>query len=89
MDRCTENVIEWIRGEKVAGVTLTSGRLSNRIKKLAETREDVEIIAENKDGSIFAHIPVSWVRINPPKVLNLSEEERERRRKQGNIMSKM
>lgn len=60
MDMMNENVIEWIRGDKVAGVTLTSGRLANKVKKLAETREDVEIVAQNKDGSIFAHIPVSW-----------------------------
>lgn len=70
-----ENVIEWIRDEALAGVTLTQGRYITRIEKLAEEYPDeCQIVARNKDGSIFAHIPVSWVKIGPPK--NVSEERR-------------
>ena len=85
MDMMNENVIEWIRGDKAAGVTLTSGRLANRVKKLAETREDVEIVAQNKDGSIFAHIPVNWVKISPPK--ELSEETKQKLRNNLKLQS--
>ncbi len=47
----------------------------SRIKKLAAERpEECEIVAENQDGSLCAHIPVAWIKINPAK--QLSEEQR-------------
>lgn len=79
MNRCVENVIEFLEGEAMATVTFSQGRYKSRIKKLAAERpEECEIVAENQDGSICAHIPVSWVKINPsPKV---TEETRQRSR---------
>ncbi|MGI6095017.1 MAG: hypothetical protein ACOYBL_06250 [Lachnospiraceae bacterium] len=72
-----ENVIEFLRDQGRATVTFSQGRYKTRIKKLAESHPDeCEIVAENKDGSLYAHIPVSWIRINPGK--NWSEEQRER-----------
>lgn len=74
----TENVIEWTRNQKQASVTLCQGRVITRVKELAEKYpEECQILAQNKDGSIFAHIPTEWIRINPP--MNLSDEEREAR----------
>lgn len=68
-----ENVIEFITGEKTATLTIHQGKYKNRIKKLSEERPDeVDILAENKDGSILAHIPTKWIKINPPR--KLSEE---------------
>ena len=76
MDRCIENVIEFIRDENVATVTFTQGRYRSRIKTLAEKYpEECEVVAENPDGSICAHIPVKWIRINPGR--DLTEEQRE------------
>ena len=77
----TENVIEWITNEERATVTFSQGRFKTRIRKLAEEYPDeIEIAAENKDGSICAHIPTSWVRITPPKKHEATEEEKERLR---------
>lgn len=77
MDNCIENVIEFIKGENRATVTFSQGRYKSRIKNLAERHpEECQIIAENKDGSICAHIPVSWVKINPS--MKLTEEQREK-----------
>lgn len=46
------------------------------IRKLAEKHpEDCQIIADNEDGSICAHVPVSWLRISPPK--QYTEEQRQ------------
>lgn len=74
-DTMNECVIEWIKGDKVAGVTMpNTTRLKNRIVKLAETHEEVDLTV-NSDGSIYARIPVSWVKINPPRVL--TDEQRE------------
>lgn len=71
----TENVIEWIKNQKQAALTLCQRRTITRVKELSEKYpKECQIIAENEDGSIFAHIPVGWIRINPP--MNLSEEQR-------------
>lgn len=77
MDSCIENVIEFIKGEDRATVTFSQGRYKSRVKNLAARYpEECQIVAENKDGSICAHIPVSWVRINPS--MKLTEEQREK-----------
>jgi len=79
MDRCMENVIEFIENEKRATVTFSQGRFKTRIRKLAaEHPEECQVVKENKDGSLLAHIPVSWIKISPVK--EVSEEQRERAR---------
>lgn len=70
-----ENIIEWVRDEKRATLTFTQGRYLSKIKKLAKTYpEECQIVANNKDGSIVAHVPVTWIKINPPR--QLTEEQR-------------
>ena len=79
MDRCIENVIEFLENQESATVTFSQGRYKGKIRKLAEERPgECQIIAENKDGSLCAHIPVKWIRIIP--CMKLSEEQREQRR---------
>lgn len=74
---CMENVIEWIRDSEQATVTLSQKGMISRIKKLAKARpEECQIVAENEDGSIVAHVPRKWVKISPPK--QYSEEERQK-----------
>lgn len=76
MDTVNEFVIEWLRGDDTAKVTApASSALCTRIRKLSrEHPENVTIIAENKDGSIFAEIPVKYVSIRHPR--KVSEEQR-------------
>ena len=75
MDRCMENVIEFIENERRATVTFSQGRFKSRIRKLAaEHPEECQIMKENKDGTLLAHIPVSWIKINPTR--QLSDEQR-------------
>ena len=63
-----ENAIEFIKDSNRATVSFSQGRYITRIKKLAAERpEECEIVAENKDGSICAHVPVAWAKIAPPK----------------------
>ena len=76
MDRCIENVIEFIENEDRATVTFSQGRYKSRIKRLAaEHPEECQIAAENEDGSLCAHIPVAWVKISPLR--EVSQEQRE------------
>ena len=80
MDRCAENVIEFLENQQQATVTFSQGRYKTRIRKLAEARpEECQIVAENKDGSICAHIPTAWVRIAPPPVRTEAQREASRR----------
>lgn len=62
-----ENGIEFLKDAKTATVQFCRGRYKSRIKKLAAERPDeCKILAENKDGTLLAHIPVEWVKISPP-----------------------
>lgn len=75
-----ENCIEWIRDEKRATLSLSQRSIISRIMRYAETKPDeCQVTAVNEDGSICAHVPVSWVRVSPPAKLNLSDEERKLR----------
>lgn len=77
-DGYAENVIEWVKDEKRATLSLSQRRTISRVKQLAEQYpEECQIVAENKDGSVCAHVPVSWIRINPG--MELAEEQREKR----------
>ena len=70
-----ENGIEFLKDSKTATVQFCQGRYKSRIKKLvAERPEECEILAENKDGTLLAHIPVEWVKIIPPR--QLSDEQK-------------
>lgn len=74
----SENCIEWIKDQKQATLSLSQRRTISRVKKLAEKYpEECQIVAENKDGSVYAHIPVSWIKINPS--MKLTEEQRTKR----------
>lgn len=71
----TENVIEWQRDAQTATLSISQRRTISRIKKLAEKHpEKCRIIAENTDGSICAHIPVSWLKIYPER--DLTDEQK-------------
>ena len=43
--------------------------------RYAESRPDeVKVIAENEDGSAYFHIPISYIKLSPPR--KVSEEQR-------------
>jgi hypothetical protein len=69
-----ENNIEWITGDSTIAVTLTSQRHITKIRKLAEKKPGDVKITTNKDGSIYAIMPLSYIKFNPPK--DLTEEQR-------------
>ena len=69
-----ENNIEWITGDSTIAVTLTSQRHITKIRKLAERKPDEVKIVANKDGSIYATLPLSYLKFNPPK--DLTEEQK-------------
>ena len=65
MAELRENCIEWLNGQDVVSVTLSQKRLISKVKKMAEKHPDsVVILAENADGSIFAHLPLKAVKLS-------------------------
>lgn len=82
--------INWLKGADYAEVSAPSGSaLKSKLMSLAEKYpEDVTNIIINKDGSIFCHIPVAYVKVSHPK--RISEEQKEaaaeRFRKMRNYM---
>lgn len=54
-----ENSIEWLNGDDTMTVSLSQRRLISRVKKMAAKYPDMaEIVAENEDGSIMAHVSI-------------------------------
>lgn len=72
-----EFAIEWTKDRDYAGVTVPSGTaLKSKLMRYTENRpEEVKLMAENKDGSAFFHIPISYIKLSPPR--KVSEEQRE------------
>lgn len=67
-ERSIDNSLEWYIGDKRASVTASEQRLKNKIMKLAkEYPDDVRIICQNEDGSIFASMPRSWIKVGKPR----------------------
>lgn len=73
-----ENCIEFLATDKTATITLTKTRLIHRVQKIAETREECEIVEQpkNNGGVLVAHVPVEWVKINPTRKVSESERAR-------------
>lgn len=77
-DVVIDNCMEWLTGDKVGAVTFSQKRWVSKLLKYAEDYpEDVEIIAQNPDGSVFAHVPISWFKFSPPrKGREMTDEEK-------------
>lgn len=78
---CVENELEWLRGQTVIAGTLCRGRFANKVRRLAKAHpEEVQILAENADGSIFFHIPLSYLHIYAPSKREMTEQQKEEAR---------
>lgn len=71
-----ENVIEWFNNSKEVSITASQRKFINRIEKLKEENPDEVVIVRNQDGSIFAKLPVNWVKLKKPSKRELTDEER-------------
>ena len=82
-----ENVIEFERNQATATLTLCQGRFIGKIRKLAQERpEACQIVAENSDGTIVAHMPVDWIKFRPE--MELTDEQREALSERGKRMAR-
>lgn len=60
-----ENVIEWITGDDTISCTFTQKKYINKVLKLWDKRPYlVPVLIENKDGSIFCHLPLKMLKLS-------------------------
>lgn len=76
MERSQENVIEWLTGDNRVGMTLSQTKWINRISKLKASHPEEVGLVENEDGSVFASVPLPWIKVSAPR--QLSQEQREK-----------
>ena len=88
-DRNTENEIEFIDGDKTCTVSFAARKFVNKMKKLHDKdTTGFERFVENEDGSVYARIPLNWLKISPPRHVEMSDEKKEELRYRMKTMQK-
>lgn len=60
-----ENVIEWITGDDWIACTFTQKKYISKVRKIAiKYPQFVPVFIENKDGSIFCHLPLKALKLS-------------------------
>lgn len=76
MELSKENNIEFLTGAETATVTFTQRKYISKMKRLhAKFPDEIKYFVENKDGSVCAEVPLTWIKISHPK--KVSDEQRE------------
>lgn len=78
-DHSNENNIEFLTGQRKVTFTFTARKYINRIKKYKESHPDDVDFVENSDGSICGHVPLKWLKISPPRKVELTDEQKAER----------
>lgn len=72
-----ETVFEHLDGKDTWTVSTDERTWKNRLAKLAEQNPaEVECVAVNRDGSVMYHVPSRWVKLSPPRKVNMTDEQR-------------
>lgn len=74
-----ETAVSYISDEDHAIFCSSETKWINKITKLHEKYpSEVNVIysAEDNHGTVYAHIPKSWLKINPPRQVNYTDEQR-------------
>ena len=74
-----ETTVNYVAPDEYITFCSSEKKWINKITKLHEQRPDeVKIIytAENNHGMIYAQLPVTWLKISPPRQVNYTDEQR-------------
>lgn len=74
-----ETGLEYLTEQSYATAWSDERKWINKILKLAaEHPDDVRILyyPENNDGTIYAHVPKNWIKLAPPRTVNMSDERK-------------
>jgi hypothetical protein len=80
MSNFNETACDYLSCDKHATFCSSEIKWINKILKLAEQYPDeveIQVLPENNQGMILAHIPKRWFKIAPPRKSNMTEEQRE------------
>lgn len=71
-----ETAFDYLSCDHYATLSTTEPKWIRKIKSLQQSHpKDIQIIKESEDG-ILVHIPKSWMKISPPRKMNLTDEQR-------------
>lgn len=71
-----ETVVSFTRGDDKVEVCTAMKKYANQLLRFKDQYpNEVDIIVQNKDGSIVAKVPVSWFRFVRPKTVRKDKEE--------------
>jgi hypothetical protein len=79
MSNFNETACDYLSCDKHATFCSSETKWINKILKLAEQYPDeveIQVLPENNQGMILAHIPKGWFKLNPPRKRNMTEEQR-------------
>ena len=77
MINTAETVFEHLDGKDTWTVSTDERTWKNRLAKLAEQNPaEVECVAVNRDGSVMYHVHASWVKVRPPRKVNMTDEQK-------------
>lgn len=74
-----ETCVEYLDVDPHATFCSAERRWVNKILKLKESypdEVDIRYYPENNDGIIVAHIPKKWLKISPPRQVNMTDEQK-------------
>ena len=74
-----ETAFDYLSCDTHATFTTTEPKWIRKITALSKTNpNEVQIIytPEQNNGTLYAHIPKSWLKVSPPKKMSLTEEQR-------------
>lgn len=80
-NNCRDNSVEWYTGQTIVTCTFSQRKWINKIKRLAEKHPEEVNIQFTHSDCIVVKMPISYIKISPPK--KVSEEQRERMRLQA------
>ena len=74
-----ETCVDYLDVDPHATFCSAERRWVNKILKLKESypdEVDIRYYPENNDGIIVAHIPKKWLKISPPRQVNMTNEQK-------------
>lgn len=76
----TETAIYYSNGDTCAWMSTDERRWVNWARRMAESHPNEVIIkSEDRDGTVVVGIPISWIKVSPPRKCNLTDEQRQER----------
>ena len=72
-----ETIINFNAEEKTASIYTATPAMLRKMNKLLEQRpSEVKLVCENEVSKIF-EVPVKWVKVSPPRKVNLTYEQKQ------------